>query len=40
MWEHFTPNERLLVRIGVFPATAMNAAEKEGYETHPLVVAS
>ena len=39
LWERVTPNERALVAIGVFPAEAMDAAEREGYETQPLAVA-
>jgi hypothetical protein len=39
LWETFTPLERDLVGLTVFPAEKMNAAEAEGYATHPLVVA-
>jgi hypothetical protein len=39
LWQRFTPNERTLVGIGVFPAEAMNEAERDGYESQPLAVA-
>ncbi len=39
LWQQFTDNERALVRIGVFPAREMNAAERDGYDGHALVVA-
>jgi hypothetical protein len=39
LWQCFTTNERALVGIGVFPADAMNEAEKDGYESQPLAVA-
>ena len=39
LWNVLTPNERALVNIGVFPADAMRAAEREGYEIQPLAVA-
>jgi len=39
LWQRFTANERDLVAIGVFPAEAMNEAEREGYESGPLAVA-
>jgi hypothetical protein len=39
LWETFTPLERDLIRLAIFPAEKMNAAEAEGYATHPLVVA-
>lgn len=35
----FTANERAMVRIGMFPADKMEAAEKEGYNGHALTVA-
>jgi hypothetical protein len=39
LWQRFTVNERALVGIGIFPAEAMNEAERDGYESHPLAVA-
>jgi uncharacterized protein YqcC (DUF446 family) len=39
MWQAFTPNERALVAMAIFPAEKMEAAEALGYKTHPLVVA-
>jgi hypothetical protein len=39
LWQRFTPNDRALVDIGIFPAEAMNEAEKNGYESQPLAVA-
>lgn len=39
MWATFNDNERAMVRIGMFPNLKMVAAERAGYETHPLVVA-
>ena len=39
LWQRFTTNERALVGIGVFPAGAMDSAEKAGYESQPLAVA-
>jgi hypothetical protein len=39
LWASFTPNERALVEIGIFPAEKMDAVEAQGYKTYPLVVA-
>jgi hypothetical protein len=39
MWQQFTPNERDMVAIAMFPAAAMEAAEREGFESRPLAVA-
>lgn len=39
LWTAFDPNERAGVAFGLFPADEMALAEREGYETHPLVVA-
>lgn len=39
LWDRFTENARAAVRIGVFPAEAMAAAEKEGFTGQQLAVA-
>jgi hypothetical protein len=39
LWQRFTPNERALVDIGIFPAEAMNEAEQDGDGSHFLAVA-
>jgi hypothetical protein len=39
LWAVFTPAERRLTSLGIFPAEKMALAESEGYATHPLVVA-
>lgn len=39
MWNSFSNNARRLVAIGVFPAEAMTAAEKDGFHSSTLAVA-
>ena len=39
LWRAFTENDRSLVAFGLFPATAMDAEEKEGFDPQRLAVA-
>jgi hypothetical protein len=39
LFASFTPNEKSMISIGMFPALKMSAAEKAGFDGHTLVVA-
>jgi hypothetical protein len=39
IWQGMDKNEKCGVRFGMFPASKMQAAEKEGYPGHQLVCA-
>jgi hypothetical protein len=39
LWDTFDDNARAGIAFGIFPAEAMDAAEREGYLTQPLAIA-
>lgn len=39
IWDALTPNEQTGIRFGLFPAVAMENAEREGYDGHDLAIA-